>query len=297
MTSVLVAFPTSDGQTGKAIYDGCETCGYEVDAIDPRKAPHHLIPALNKKKYDIVLCSRTIELFPHIYRAKKMSDAKFCMWNVDERHKLAEWGTLVFMADLVDFNFVMSEGSLNRWRHINKNSFFLPQGAQIEKYHVPQVTTNERLKYGETISFIGGMTKYHQDRQEILGYLEKLDIGFQAHEGVWGNDHNIISHCSLLNIGMAHSPWVAKYHSVRDWKILAAGGVLLTRDHPGYDEFFNGFVETYLTKEECVEKINMIKNNRKHYQDKAMEAAKWVRDSQTYAHRMEEMVDIIEKNK
>lgn len=287
---VIVAFP-DDGETGQAILDGCRSNGYETDFVCAQKYPFQILSLLSKKTYDVVICSRTIGLLPTIVRAKnRYPDVKFCVWNVDERANIGVWGLLLSLFHLVDYLFVVSEGHLNKWQYVNKNVHFLAQGVQIERYHKPTLTDADRIKYMTNVSFIGNVTKYHTDRIELLEYINE-HFDFKTFE-VYGEDHNKACAVSKINIGMAHSPWLAKYHSVRDWKILASGGVLLTRWHPGYDELFPG-VETFKSKEDCACKIQMILNDYPTYRDKAEKLCEWACTTQRYADRIKQMMEIM----
>ncbi len=285
----LICFP-EDGQTDQALVDGCRANGYEADFVCAHKNPHKLLTLLSKKKYDIVLCSRTIGLIPTFIRAQKAHpQTKFCVWNVDERENVEEWGNLLKLFGIADHYFVVSENG--RWKFINPNTHFMPQGAQIELYHKPELTLVDREKYKCDVAFIGNITSVHKDRQEVLGYLKKnFDLKFF---NVYGEEHNKACAVAKINIGLAHTPLIPKYASVRDWKIMAADGVLLTRYHPGYEELFPG-VETFTTKEDCARKINEMLLDYPRYKKKAEELGEWVRTTQRYADRLKEIVRICE---
>jgi spore maturation protein CgeB len=84
--------------------------------------------------------------------------------------------------------------------------------------------------------------------------------------------------------------------SVRDYKIMGAGGVLLTGWCPGLEEWFScrGTGErmcfTYKSKEECVEKIEFILDNYEKSVAIAKNAQKEVHIRHRYVDRVRQIL-------
>ena len=292
---VLIAFP-NDGETGNGLVEAFKERGHDVDHLCATRHPYNLYSQMCKGGYEFVLMSRTIGLYPGFVRAKmKYPDTKFAIWNVDIREKIEEWGLLVNFIQEVDYYFVVASGVVKKWSLINPNTYFVPQGLQKERYH-PVCPTDEQLdKYKCDVSFIGNlsMPEIHKERAGILHALEDSRFDFKHLTGVYGGEHNAAVASAMISLGVTHSPHISHYVSVRDWKIMGAGGILLEQSHPGINDLTRGYAHQYVDAGDCIDQVGKILCNLEEEKKKARECAEWVLSSQCYVHRAEMIEGII----
>ena len=240
-----------------------------------------------------MLMSRTIGLYDGFVRAKaKYPDLKFAIWNVDVRETIEEWGILTNFIQEVDYYFVVAFGVVERWQRINPNTYFVPQGLQEKRYFPVTPTDIQRQKYECDVSFIGSvsMPEIHKERGGIVQAFQDSRFDFRHLTGVYGEEHSAAVACSKVNLAVTHGPEVSHYISVRDWKILGAGGILLERHHPGLEDLLGGFGNFYHNIGDAINKAGELLVNYEDEKKRAKEASDWVLATQTYAHR----VDLIE---
>jgi len=293
---ILICFPR-DGETDQALVDASKECGHETGFVDAN-IPFDLYKHINSRngEYDLVLMSRTMDLYPSFVRAKnRYPDIKFAMWNVDVRGSLDDWGLLVEFVREVDLYFTVGMGRVKDWQMVNPQTYFLSQGIQKERYHKIEPTIEDRNKFTCDVSFIGNcIPRIHRERRYLLETLRNSHVDFKHLEGIYGRDHNAAVACSKINIGITHSPDCAYYVSVRDWKIIAGGGILLERNHPGLEEMFGGKVALYESPGDCISKIQDIFSDYGTWKKNALKLHEWAMATQTYADRVNEIVNIVE---
>jgi hypothetical protein len=293
---VVICFPF-DGQTNQALVDACEERGDEVWAVDAMREPTYLYQKLIdlRGKVDLVLMSRTIELFPDFVRAKeRYPHIKFAIWNVDVREKIEDWGFLTHFVSEVDYYFTVAYGVVDRWANINPNTHYVPQGVQDAVYHDVVPTKEQIEKYSCDVSFIGNcFDEIHRERRYLLETLRNSHYDFKHLQGVYDNEHNAAVACSRISLCCTHSPSVEYYVSVRDWKIAAAGGIILERWHPGLESMFGGKIALYHDPADCLNKISEILGDYEAWQQKACKLQEWVMATQRYVHRIDQIEGII----
>ena len=297
---ILIVFPR-DGETDQALVDACRSRGHEVDSICARRESAGMFQRLidHRGKIDLVLMSRTEELyFDFVSSRDRYPHIKFAIWNVDVRQSLEEWGLLVNFVREVDYYFTVALGVVDRWTAVNPNTFYVPQGIQIERYHDTTPTEESVEKYLCDVSFIGNVIdNVHLGRQSLIETLKRSHYDFRHFTGIYGEEHNQAVACSKINLAVTHSPDIPYYVSVRDWKIIAARGILLEQWHEGLDDMFGGNVTLYDSETDCLNKISEILGDYKTYEKKAFELWEWAMDTQTYAHRIDQIVGILEGDK
>jgi len=297
---VMIAFPR-DGQTDKALVDAFKEAGHEVSSICAKREPTKLHTDIISKRggIDFVLMSRTIELYPSFVLLKqKYPKMKFAIWNVDCRKTLEEWGLLVNFVREVDYYFTVAQGVIDRWKTVNPNTYWVPQGCYEKKYHEVIPTEEQKAKYICDVSFIGNcIDNIHTERRYLLETLRTSHFDFRHFQGIYDEEHNAAVACSKINIGVTHSPEISHYVSVRDWKILGAGGVLLEQYHDGLEEMFGGRVVTYTSPQDCIARIgDMLANYSQHKED-ALKLSEWIQKSQRYVDRAHQIMGILEGTK
>lgn len=293
---VLLLFPMADGQTGPAIKHAFEKLGHAVTAVDAKKVPGNSYVIAQGFKPDLIFCSRTAALAPQILKIRaKFKHAMVCTWQVDTRHTIDQWKHLYPLIKASNYYFVVASKLIPEWRKINPNTFWLPQGLQDEIYGRPKkITDEDRQKYLCDVSFAGSG---RDPRGPFLDSIEEMDIHFKewgcfGSPKIYNEEHNKMVSLSKINLACSGWPENEKTVSVRDYKILGAGGFLLELYRKGiYDIFPGGILDCYKTPEELAEKIRYWLGHEKDRKAAADDGYKWVHENATYTHRIKMALD------
>ena len=303
---VLLLFPMADGQTGPAIKYAFEQLGHEVETVDAKRHPLLSYSIACGYKPDLVFCSRTHQLTDEVKKIKKrFKDAPICMWNVDTRDTLAEWEHLFPLIKAVDYHFVVETNLLPEWRReLNTKTFWLPQGLQNEVYGKPRsISEEDRQKYECDICFCGGIPPpgiHHRDRRPIMEAIIKAGFRFNVwgSEGmpqVYNEEHNKQTSLAKISLGISGWPEVGKYVSVRDYKIMGAGGFLLERQGDGLADLFPpDLIGTYVSLDDLIDRIHYWLDHEKERKAIAERGYKWVHENATYTHRIKQALVYME---
>lgn len=292
---LFVCFPLEDQETGVAIIDAAEERGHEVTFLDANIYGWMLFDRVNEVMGDIdlLLISRTMGIYGEIMKIRRTYPSiPVAMWNMDVREDITQWGGLLEFAQKVDFYFTVGEGAVEPWKCVNKNSFWVPQGIQDKRYFKVTPEDKHFKKYGHDATFIGNCyPNLHTNRPEILAALDKSDLDYAWIKGVYGMEHNYVVGCAKVNIACSMCPHLKNYFSVRNWKVIAAGGILLEQWRPGIHDLFEGNLMTYTTPEDCVEKVHDVLDAYDEHKKTAEELRVWALEKHTYKNR----IDLIEK--
>lgn len=300
---VLLLFPMADGQTGPAIKHAFENLGHVVSVVDAKLDWRHSYAASVEFKPDLIFCSRTKELAENVGAIKKrFKDVIACMWNVDSRYTLKEWTHLFPLIQAIDYHFVVESNLLDGWRKLNAKTYWLPQGLQDEIYDRPRkITEEDKRKYSCDVCFCGGVGgPHHSDR---IPFLESIkQVGFKLN--LWGSggrpkiyneEHS--KQATLAKISLCCSGWPRneKYTSVRNYKILGAGGFALELYRKGIHKIFPADVlDCYKTAEELVGKIRYWLDHEKERKDATERSYEWVHKHATYTERIKMALNYME---
>jgi len=298
---ILLIFPMADGQTGPAIKHAFESFGHKVEAVDAKLNPRKSHFTAIHFEPDLIFCSRTKELAEEIRLIKLAIDTKICMWNVDTRANIYDWSHLFSLIKLCDYHFIVDSKTIPEWRIIHPKTFWVPQGLQNKVYKKPLTITDEdREKYSCDVSWAGGIDHGgHIFRCLFIKAVESMDINFK----VWGckgkpkvynEEHNKMVALSKINLAMSGWPENGRYTSVRNYKIMGAGGFLLELDRKRIHDIFPGNTfDVYSDREELVDQIEFYLENDTQRKSIAEMGYNWVHKSATYTHRIKEMLDIM----
>lgn len=292
---ILLLFPMADGQTGPAIKYAFEKLGHIVKAVDAKNRLNHSYNVSRKFKPDLIFCARINKLTQQVKMIKKrFPEAIACIWNVDTRYDINYWKRLFPLIKMCDYYFVVASKLLPEWRKINVNTYWLPQGVQDEVYNKPKlITVDDKLKYKSDVSWAG---KKHTHIQKIRGPF----INAVIHSGVnfkqWGygnkpkiynEKHNKMVALSKINLAISRWPKNEKYTSVRNYKILGAGGFLLELYRKGiYEIFPENIFDCYKSPNDLIAKIRYWLKNEKERKEYAERGYEWVHENATYTHRI-----------
>jgi len=298
---ILLLFPMADGQTGPAIKYAFEQLGHEVLAVDAKIESFNSYAVACHFMPNLVFCSRTYTLAEQVAQIKKkFKEITICMWNVDTRNSIHEWEHLFPLIKLCDYYFVIATNQIPDWRKINPNTHWLPQGLQEEVYHKPKsLSKADTSKYTCDVSFAGSCTGFHSWRVPYLEAIEKMGLNFK----VWGcsgmsrvynEEHNKMVACSKINIGMSGWSEAGRNISVRDYKILGAGGLLLEYRQDGIFDVFPSYIfGSYGDIHGLEFKIKRLLRHERIRKYVAKEGYKYVHSQATYTHRIQRALEIM----
>lgn len=299
---VLLLFPMADGQTGPAIKYAFEQLDYEVRAVDAKLQPHDSYKAAYEFKPDLIFCSRTQALTWKVSEIKtSFKNAVACMWNVDTRLKLKKWIPLFPLIKLCDYHFVADTATIPQWREINPNTFWLPQGLQDEVYDRPkEITDEDKTKYSCDVSFAGGLGgSSHTHRSKYLDAIRQMDVklnlwGCNGNPKVYNEEHNKMVALSKINLCCSAYPGNGKNTSVRNYKILGAGGFALELQRERISEIFpEETIRCYASPEDLAKKIRYWLYHDLNRRQIANTGYEWVRENATYTHRIKDALKIM----
>lgn len=307
--NILLLFPMADGQTGPAIKHAFEQLGHRVIAIDAKLEPQNSYLMSLQLDFDIVFCSRTKELAEEVVKIKKrLPNTKTCMWNVDTRKDIDAWSHLFPLIRAVDYHFIVDYNFVKLWRPFNPRTYWLPQGVQGEIYNKPKsISGIDRQKYTCEVCFCGGRTAAHSNRRvHYLHPIEQMNVDFKqwgclGAPRVYNEEHNKMVALSKINIGCSGYPDAGRCVSVRNYKILGAGGFLLADYGDSLEELFpitgpERVLDYYRTPEEIVEKIKYWLSHDEERKEIAERGYNWVHAHARYKDRIKTALQYMEEN-
>jgi hypothetical protein len=297
----LLVFP-DDGEMNAGIAEGLRGNGIAYDFVDARRFPHLFFEAMvkNKGKYDAVMMSRTESLYPGFVQSKyRFPKVKYMIWNPDTRDTIEMWGFVLnkFFRE-VDYYFFMDETTLPLMRMINPNTHYLPQGIHEERYHKVVVNAEDHAKYDCDVSFIGSIIpEIHRERHEVMQAFKDSKFDFRMFNGVWGDEHNKAVMCSRINLSCEHSPDKKGYFSVRNYKVIACGGICLDLFHEGLDKLFGDACHYFRNPIEALQKTAELLGNYAEFKAKAEKFRIEALEKHTYTERISRVKALLETGK
>ncbi len=288
----------SDGQTGPAIYHTFQRLRHQVEYVDAKIEPEKSYVKCCEFNPDLVFCSRTYQLTEEIKSIKKwFKNTKICVWNVDTRTDINQWEHLFPLITLADYYFVVATRLLPEWRKLNPNTFWLPQGLQDEVYHKPdKISKHDKEKYTCDISFAG---RIRGERSTYINAIESQTLSFKkygcsGHPKVINEEHNKMAASSKINFCCSGWPENEKYTSVRNYKIMGAGGFVLELYRKGLSEIFPADTfGCYENPFDFVNKMGYWLTHEKERKAIAERGHKWVHENATYTHRIKQALRIM----
>ena len=200
------------------------------------KRLNHEIIGYNYRERAVTLGSRERDL--HLYGVIEKELTKTCLWFMDPLISYDK--EMHLKTQLVSYFCCDKENVLSIAKQINPNSFHVCEGydEDVDKPH--------NLKKEYDVSFIGNL---YGDR---LDMINSIDREVKSISGAYGLSHSIEVSKTRINLNFC----TADGASDRVYKIMAAGGFLLTNDWEGRKK--------YLTDEqECVIFNNVEELNKK----------------------------------
>lgn len=202
---------------------GHEVVGYNYRQramlLGRRERDLHLYDTIGKGNFDLVVFSKcngiSIELFK---KAKKY--AKTCLWFMDPLQTYDK--EMRLKTELVSYFCCDKRNVLNVALEFNKNSFHVCEGydEDVDKPH--------DIDKKHDVSFIGNL---YGDRMNIIN---QIDNDVTIFTSAYGSDHARAVSSSRINLNFCTDSGA----SDRVYKIMAAGGFLLSNDWDGRKKHF-----------------------------------------------------------
>ena len=305
---VLLAAPIADGQTWVHIKKAFEKEECEVKVCEPKNVKGLYKTAL-KFKPDLIMCAQKKELTEAVkqIKADKNLSSVIVLWNVDARADVFRWKELWELMKACDFHMSVSKKHVEDYnkRNIGKCVWF-PQAAGRDVYKKPiNISEQDKKKYSCDVSFVGNINNFlHKGRAEILDTIEKTKgisfkrFGYSGNGKVYNGEHNKVCSLSKICIGCSAFPNNGSYTSVRDYKILAAGGFLLTRKYDGVEDLFcveegSEEVITYSGAKDCERKILFYLEHPERRKRISEAGYQSIIKRHTYNHRVKEIIRLV----
>lgn len=227
---------------------GHEVIGYNYRhralLLGRRERDLHLYDTIGKGKFDLVVFSKCNGISLQLFKMSRQH-TKTCLWFMDPLQTYDK--EMRLKTGLVDYFCCDKKNVLSVAKEFNKNSFHVCEGydEDVDKPH------DVEKQYD--VSFIGNI---YGDRSEMLKSVEKeVDIITNA----YGTDHAIEVSKSRINLNFCTDEGA----SDRVYKIMAAGGLLLSDDWKGRKEYFTNGRECVIFKntQDLNDKINYYLEN------------------------------------
>ncbi len=299
---VLLLFPMADLQTGPAIKYAFEQLGHKVRAVDAKLEPHDSYKIAHVFEPDLIFCSRTQALTQEVVQIKtEFKNAIVCMWNTDTRANINKYAHLFSLVKSCDYHFIVDTRTIPQWRNLNVNTFWLPQGLQNEVYDRPkEITDEDRTRYSCDVSFAGGLkVSSHKHRGQYVEAIRQMGVdlklwGCRGNPKVYDEEHNKMVSLSKINLCCSAYPGNEKYTSVRNYKIMGAGGFALELHRTGiYEIFPSDTFGCYYDVNDLVRVIRYWLDQEKEREESAARGYEWVHRKATYTKRIEQALEIM----
>jgi hypothetical protein len=267
---VLLVFPQKDRQTGWFIYKAFVQLGCQVEVVDAKTEPQNMLPKTKGFKPDLIFCSRTPALSEgmNIIRQSYPKIITAC-WNVDKVNAVKEFGpVLLQLFNSVHLLYTVGKGNIEDYKQKCPNTkvLHLQQGCDPETHRIEKLTAADHVLYDCDAMFAGYIGN-RTGRKALFSYLGSKIIlklyGKETKNFITDSQHNKACLCSKVVLGHNSWPTIAISMSVRDYKVMGAGGFLLTERCPEIETWFKigTECEVYSTNEEALEKINYYLKN------------------------------------
>jgi len=299
---VLLVFPQQDRQTGLFIHRAFKQLGCQVELVDAKLEPHNMLPKTKSFNPNLIFCSRTIELLDQMKEIRKsFPNIITICWNVDKRNSVKEFGDkLLNLFDSCHIFYTIALGNIEEYRKMCPNTkvMHLQQGCDPQTHKIEKLTTADHTAYDCEAMFAGWISK-RTGRPPLFQYLSEHTnlklYGKETKNLITDSAHNKACLCS--NIVLGHNSWpsVAISMSVRDYKVMAAGGFLLTEYCPGMETWFKlgEECESYTTKEEALDKIKYYLSNEDKRKKMAESGYTAAHAKHKYADRIKQVLEDI----
>ena len=235
----------TEGSTNNSQRDCIRNLGHSVEEFSYRSEKNINVKLQNKKDYDIVLIAKGNGLSEHTMKQLKKNNKKIIYWFMDPAQTFTS--EMAMKTYYSDKSFFDKPKALELAKKYNKKSYYVCEGYDDSI----DCLQNVEKKYD--VTFIGDV---YGNRKNILENLKEVKIITSA----YGLQHSIEVGKSKINLNICTDNCA----SDRVYKVLAAGGFLLSDDWEGRD--LTGLVDgqdlvIYKDLKDLQEKIIYYLNN------------------------------------
>lgn len=298
---IVLGFPLKDLQTGLYIKEGFEELGHKVVAVnDPRvyPGPEQILILAEEYNPDFIFIAKDPRYNSVI--EKLVEKNIVAMWNVDVRYNINDFlSTCGPLYKHCQLKFTIEKGNLDKYKEAGiKDIYWLSEGTAPLWHDKTSFTIADIAKYGSDASFAGSLLGPHSGRHELVDKLKTLPR-FKHFTDVFNFEHNKLCAISQINIGHSGWPEVELSMSARDYRIMGAGGFLLTNHVAGIENWFEigKMCDTYETPMECVEKIKYYLARLELRKQIAEYGYKIVHEKHKFSDRLKEVIDHVQRIK
>lgn len=294
--NIILGFPMQDLQTGCYIKEAFEELGHKVVAInDPRTfpGPNQILDLVDTHKPDFVFLAKDVRYNEIIETlAKKVLTV---MWNVDVRDDINTFlDSNGPMYEYCHLKFTIGKGNLDKYREVGiKNIHWLSEGISPIWHRSESLVYKDLFEYTADAAFAGSDLGVHSGRCAVLNALENGPFDFIRYTNVFNREHNKMCQCTKVNIGHSGWPKVELSMSARDYRIMGAGGFLLTNYVEGMENWFEigKMCDVYRSPEECLEKIKYYLEHEDERKAMAEYGQKVVHEKHKFSDRLKEVIE------
>jgi len=294
--NIVIGFPMLDLQSGHYVKEGLEELGHTVVAVnDPRVAPGAvgIFEMVEQHKPDFVLLAKDIRYNDIIEKLSKK--VVTVMWNFDVRYDINTFlNANGPMFQHCHLKFTIGKSNVEKYRAAGiDNIHWLSEGISPIWHRTEQLEHKDHFMYDADAAFAGSDLSAHDGRNAVLTALKtQTAVEFEHWTNVFNRDHNKMCQCTKVNIGHSGWPKVVLSMSARDYRIMGAGGFLLTNHVEGIEDWFEigRMCDTYSSPEECVAKVKYYVKNKERRKSMAEYGQKIVHANHKFSDRLREIV-------
>ena len=295
---VVLGFPMQDAQTGVYIKEAFEELGHEVVGIHDTRGTAgagEIISLVDDFRPDLVLIAKDRRYNFVMQIVSKL--ATTAMWNFDARYNIGDFlrtcGSLYTDCHL---KFTIEKGSIPLYMQTGiSNIHWLSEGASPIWHNKTPYTQEDIDRYDADVSFAGTCYGIHEGRTELLEALSQSQFKYKRWTEVFNLEHNKMVQISKINIGHSGWPRVELSMSARDYRIMAAGGFLLTNYVDGMENWFEigKMCDVYHSPQECLEKIEYYLSHPGERTAIASYGYKVVHEKHKFSDRIKTMLEVV----
>jgi spore maturation protein CgeB len=343
--NILILGNIGDMQSGIYILEACKPFCVKATAIDVRQMKQHIpekqlqksiLKEVNKMTIvpNLIIVMKGLEMtFDTLKKIKKkFPKAKIVNWFFDVylgKKKIWEREDFFKIIKFYDYFFCSLKGVADKLKEKGlDNVRYLDEGCSLN-YHSPQyMNFFQKNKYGEDVSFVGtlGLFLQHPTRVKILekvlkegfnlkiwGFMidnkKKLPISIRhAHQRkpVINDKHSMVAQSSLVNLSIDQDIHVSMGHSARLYRIMCAGGLVLSTATSGLEHMFKTNLKDeeitedqelvlFFDENDLVRKLDFLLEHEEIRKKIAKNGMKKVQKFHTFEKRIKEMLEVIKK--
>jgi len=204
----------TEGSTNNSQRDSLKGLGHDVEEFSYRSENNFNLKLQEKKDYDIILIAKGNGVSEYTMKELKKNNKKIIYWFMDPAQTFTS--EMAMKTYYSDKSFFDKPKTLELAKKYNKESYYVCEGYD------ESVDIVQNVKKQYDISFIGNV---YGNRSSMLDRLENVNIISSA----YGLQHSIEVGKTKINLNICTDNCA----SDRIYKVLAAGGFLLTDDWHG----------------------------------------------------------------